>query len=141
MSKNPILSKTVMYNVFTAMPVKRQHKPVGMSLTVPDKSLSVRQIIENSLRGQLPLTRTLEAAFYEDIEIPNIGKMDIVDIHNRRKQLDAERFKAQRELDEMDSNKDGIPDKVEYIDSLLDQLAQRSVELSSKPKATEKTNA
>ena len=51
------------------------------SLTVPDQSLTLRQLLTNYTRGQdLPLSNKTPAFFDDTTFIPDIKKMDLVDI-------------------------------------------------------------
>lgn len=51
------------------------------SLTVPDQSLTLRELLTNYTRGQdLPYGKAEPQFFDEDTYIPNLEKMDLVDL-------------------------------------------------------------
>lgn len=65
---------------------KRYHKAKGISKTIPDQAMSVREIIERSVRG-LPTTGARVPVYLgDDHDLPDVEKMDLIDIHNARQE-------------------------------------------------------
>lgn len=94
------------------------------SLTVPDQSLTLRQLLTNYTRGQeLPQTNKTPAFFDEKQFIPDIKKMDLVDIQ----QMMEDNAKKAGEL------KHSLTQKQKP--TILNQQTEKEVDLA--PKAQE----
>lgn len=75
---------------------ERYTKP---SLTVPDQSFTIAEIIARSERG-LPITGVKVAVYdpEDGTPIPDLRKMDLVDVYELKKKLDSIIEKGKREL-------------------------------------------
>jgi hypothetical protein len=60
---------------------------VGISATVPDQTISLRELISNHTRG-LPIPEFLP--LFSEEEIPDINKMDLTEIDELRRSLRTE---------------------------------------------------
>lgn len=83
------------------------------SQTIPDASISMRQILDRFQRG-IPVTRTLRTPQYnEDFNYPDIMEFD--DIHNAKLQMreDVKRKKSEYARQEKERQKKTIDDSQE----------------------------
>lgn len=69
------MAKTKFQNQYNYVPGQRNEKPVGESLTVPDQSYSIKDILEKYTRGIAPMVS--KEPLYE--ENPDINSPDILD--------------------------------------------------------------
>lgn len=55
--------------------------PIGQSLTVPDQTMSMKTIFERYVRGR-PLDASVREPIYygDDLELPDVKRMDLVEI-------------------------------------------------------------
>lgn len=67
--------------------VNDYEQAVGISATVPDQTISLRELISNHTRG-LPIPEFLP--LFSDEEIPDINKMDLTEIDELRRSLRSE---------------------------------------------------
>lgn len=101
---------------------------VGASLTVPDQSLSIREIIARNQAG-IPLTGERIAMYYDDEEMPDLKKMDLSEIHELQQRNQATMDRINKELYEKDKAK---KDRA-YRDRLIEE--------HEKKRKSETTNA
>lgn len=67
------------------------------SMTEPDQTLSIKQLIEKHVQGVNLGVKEYEP-FYTDEELPNFEFMDLEEIHSYRQHLSEERYRLEDEL-------------------------------------------
>lgn len=78
----------------------------GQSLTVPDQSLTLRELLVNYTRGQdLPYGKQQPAFFDEDVTIPDLKKMDLVDLQELAEGNAHKASELQKNLDSINRQK------------------------------------
>lgn len=78
----------------------------GHSLTVPDQSLTLRELLVNYTRGQdLPYGKQQAAFFDEDVTIPDLKKMDLVDLQELAEGNAHKASELQKNLDSINRQK------------------------------------
>ncbi|QGF19325.1 hypothetical protein [Antarctic microvirus CAA_003_V_9] len=86
---------------FKFKPEHMEH-PTGVSLTLPDQSMSVKTIYDRFARGQSINQKEYTGGFFEE-EIPNLKKLDLVELQelsrNNQSQIEIlrEQLKTQEE--------------------------------------------
>lgn len=93
------------------------------SMTQPDMTLTMRQLLENHTRGTYAL-KEYNPVFNEENEVPNFKAMDLVEIQEYRMRLaeqmendkqklaDLARLQEQKARDEMEQQRKAITDEV-----------------------------
>lgn len=76
------------------------------SLTVPDQSLTLRELLTNYTRGQeLPYGKQQPAFFDEDIDVPDLKRLDLVEIQELAEGNAHKASKLQKSLEHLDAQK------------------------------------
>lgn len=90
---------TIIRNSLNARTEKRSHKVFTQpSKTVPDQTMSLRELLERYSRG-IPLTSGGEPIYHGDeIEMPDIKKMDLSEIADLRERVTADIAEQRAEL-------------------------------------------
>lgn len=78
-----------LYPQYDAVTVKnrpqQKRKYYGLSMTIPDQTMSIREILKRFTRG-LPINGTdPNTATYDESEIPNLKTLDLVELHDLSK--------------------------------------------------------
>lgn len=88
------------------------------SLTVPDQSLTLRELLTNYTRGQdLPLSNKTPAFFDDSTFIPDIKKMDLVDIQELMEDNAKKAGELKHKLSEKPQPTILTPQKVEEVEA------------------------
>lgn len=80
---------------YTKYELEKDLEPaVGISMTVPDQTIPLKELIERHTRG-LPVPTFVP--LFSDEELPNIQKMDLAEIEEYKRQLaeDIEYYQSQ----------------------------------------------
>lgn len=131
--KNYALCNSLQWSTSQSKPEQTK----GRSLTVPEKSLTIKQIIENALRGQDPVGAMGSPVYNGDILIPDIKTLDFTDVENLKRQLEAERFHLANEVKALHM-KDGKSEILEQINTSLNELQAQKKSLNSPKGEAEK---
>lgn len=86
------MKKYVIKTMYNFDPSKGKEKGGGISLTVPDQTLSLQTLLERFTRGQS--VATLTPVFHGDQEFPDFDRMDAVDLEIYKKNLTNSLMKA-----------------------------------------------
>lgn len=129
---DPVKRYVISHNLNWQVTQSNPEIPKGMSMTVPDKSLTIRQIIENALRGQQPQQLGMLPVFNEDIYVPDVRKMDITDIDMYKRGYQLEKLKVERQIEDLKYTDDG-QDRIKAIDEVLTELVEARKQKAVKP--------
>lgn len=73
--------------------------PEGESMTVPDMTLTIPELLERHTRGQaIPIAGN---AIYSEDELPDLNTLDLVEIQELREDLAADIQKLQMDIDKV----------------------------------------
>lgn len=115
--------------------VSKKETAKGTSKTIPDQAITVGELIERAKNGT-PVNQYFnmsEAVYNNDFEIPNVNKLDFTDIDEMRKSVLIQKAKIEADLNQLDEDKDGVPDVLERLTNVLESLDHRSKELDDSP--------
>lgn len=101
------------------------------SLTVPDESMSVQQILENFTRG-VPIQSMSKVPFYDENFDFDIKSLDLVELDELRQELEQDRLDAVDRLKELDNQRIELQRK-----QLLAGMNPKGSERSEEPPAKE----
>nr|QJB20956.1 MAG: hypothetical protein [Microvirus sp.] len=117
----------------------RQVNTGSTSLTVPDQALTVQDIMQRNQQGNQVYNNKYEAVYNGELEIPNVDKMDFVDLENYRMVLNEKHRQVEKEYNEF-KNSINSEEKKSFDERLLNALesiSNRENEIKNKTKIPE----
>ena len=99
------------------------------SMTVPDQSMTIREIMDRHRRGLPTDTRT--PIFDDENDLPDIRKMDLSELHDLREKLNEELSDIKRKQEQKHQEKQ----RQLLLDDLKKQLQQEQKKDSAAPSA------
>lgn len=111
------------FNFDEASPENYEY-PTGVSLTIPNQVLSPKEMLERFSHG-LPLETTSQTPYYSEIELPNLQKLDLTELHDLYTENKSK-------LDDHKANQEKAKQKQEK--ELLKQHLKQEIENEQKEK-------
>jgi len=116
----------------------RGSDPGGPSLTVPDDSMSLMEILRRYSVG-LPINGNSREQYYEEDYLPDLEKMDLEEIAQLTMENQEKRELLQKQLKDLENEKKSRKDR-ETFDAAVEKAAEiKSKSVKTSPKA-ESTN-
>lgn len=94
------------------------------SQTVPDQSLTLRELLVHYTRGgQLPQSQQQPAYYDENVFVPNLKKLDLVELNELHEENTKNAQDAQSRLNDLNKQKEQI-----RINKLVEKQLKSSIE-------------
>lgn len=109
---------------------KHSERGGGLSSTVPDMVMSIKDILaNNTIQGQIP---TFHSFYTGDVEFPDVSTMDLVEIDQYRQAVGEDVKNLQKERKEQYARKQKLTKKLE--DEVFDKkYKERQAALKTAP--------